>query len=232
MTIYLFLPLIMKPTLLSFFIFLLFSMPLLWAQTDNSSTKSVIHKNNGEEIDAIILEITETEVRYRPLDNPLGPDYTLHKSSIFKVVFPNGKEEVYFGKTFTNTPNRNIKGLEIGESAQDANGVRLSSQEMQDLRFKAIRDANQFYEPRGIWVATSLTTFLIWPAGLATTLGTSLTPPAIHRLNIRDNKLFDNPVYFEAYRQEARRMKSRKAWTGFGIGAGAFLLLLLVSVAP
>ncbi len=223
-------PLIMKVTIL-FSLFFLASV-LALAQTNESTNKSVIHKNNGEEIDAIIIEITETEVRYRTFDNQLGPNYVLQKSSIFKIVFPNGKEEVYFGKTFTNEQNKNIKGLEVVETPQNTGAPRYSSQEIKDFQFQAIRDANQYYEPRGVWVATSLTTFFFWPAGIITTVATSLTPPAMHRLNIRDNKLLDNPYYFDTYKHTARQMKSRKAWTGFGIGAGAFLLLLLVTSTP
>jgi hypothetical protein len=45
---------------------------------------------NGTEIQAVISEITTNVVKYKRFDNPTGPNFTLNKSQISKVVYQNG----------------------------------------------------------------------------------------------------------------------------------------------
>jgi len=54
-----------------------------------------IYRKNGQAINCKILEIGTETVTYKPTDNPTGPDYTIDKSRIKKVVFENGKEETF-----------------------------------------------------------------------------------------------------------------------------------------
>lgn len=54
----------------------------------------VISLKNGEEINAKILEIGQTEIKYKKCDNLDGPTYIIPKSSATKIKFSNGTTEV------------------------------------------------------------------------------------------------------------------------------------------
>jgi HKD family nuclease len=47
-------------------------------------------------------------------------------------------------------------------------------------------------------------------------------------LNIPDNELTKNSEYKKAYSEQAHKIKKKKVWTNFGIGSGAWVLLLLL----
>lgn len=54
----------------------------------------VIALKNGEEINAKILEISQTEIKYKKCDNLDGPTYIIPKSNATKIKFSNGTTEV------------------------------------------------------------------------------------------------------------------------------------------
>ena len=54
-----------------------------------------IYRKNGQIVNCKIIEIGTETVTYKPTDNPTGPDYSIDKSRIKKVVFENGKEETF-----------------------------------------------------------------------------------------------------------------------------------------
>ncbi|MDP1745394.1 MAG: DUF4190 domain-containing protein, partial [Bacteroidota bacterium] len=54
----------------------------------------VIALKNGEEINAKVLEITQTEIKYKRCDNLDGPTFIILKSNATKIKFSNGTTEV------------------------------------------------------------------------------------------------------------------------------------------
>ncbi|HEY0896384.1 MAG TPA: hypothetical protein VGE15_07530 [Sphingobacteriaceae bacterium] len=56
-----------------------------------------IYKKNNEVIEARISEIGTAEIRYRLSGDPEGPVYVLEKDRIARVVFANGRTEVFAG---------------------------------------------------------------------------------------------------------------------------------------
>lgn len=80
-------------------IFLLLLMTLCaW---NAMQAQDVIHKKNGETIQAKVMEVDEDKVKYRIFDEPDGPTYTIDKSLLQKIVFQSGRTEV-FQDNFTN----------------------------------------------------------------------------------------------------------------------------------
>jgi hypothetical protein len=55
-----------------------------------------IYKKNGEVIEATIVEIGETEIKYKLFNDLNGPTYVLDKDRLKKTVYQNGREETYF----------------------------------------------------------------------------------------------------------------------------------------
>lgn len=54
----------------------------------------VISLKNGEEINAKVLEISQTEIKYKKCDNLDGPTFIIPKSNATKIKFSNGTTEV------------------------------------------------------------------------------------------------------------------------------------------
>lgn len=54
-----------------------------------------IYKKGGEVVDATISEVGTDEIKYKIYKNPEGPVYTIEKARILKVVYQNGRTEVY-----------------------------------------------------------------------------------------------------------------------------------------
>jgi len=57
--------------------------------------QDVITKKNGDEIQALVQEIGDLEVKYKKFDNPNGPNYTLKKEEIFMIKYANGSRDVF-----------------------------------------------------------------------------------------------------------------------------------------
>ena len=53
-----------------------------------------ITKTTGDSIPAKVLEITSSEIKYKKVDNPNGPTYSVLKSDIFYIRYENGSTEI------------------------------------------------------------------------------------------------------------------------------------------
>ncbi|QDA60443.1 hypothetical protein [Hymenobacter jejuensis] len=58
-----------------------------WAQ-------DVLTKQNGDELQVKVLEISPTEVKYKRTDNPDGPLISVRKSEVFMIRYANGTKEI------------------------------------------------------------------------------------------------------------------------------------------
>lgn len=54
----------------------------------------LIIKTNSEKIEALIQEVSETELRYKKVGNPNGPVYVVKISEISTIIYANGEVEV------------------------------------------------------------------------------------------------------------------------------------------
>ena len=71
-----------------------------------ASAQDVITLKSGDEIQAKVTEVGQTEVKYKRFDNPDGPTYTVNKSDIFMVKYQNGQKDVFKDEQ----PAQNNKG--------------------------------------------------------------------------------------------------------------------------
>ena len=81
-----------------FLLFIVFctSISSLFAQ-------DVITLKNGKDIEAIVQEIGDVDVKYKKVENPNGPNYSLKKADIFMIRYANGSKDVFVEDT---TPQR------------------------------------------------------------------------------------------------------------------------------
>ena len=61
----------------------------------SAEAQDVIHKKNGKTIEAKIVELGTTEIKYRQFSEPDGPIYVEEKENITKIVFQDGRTEFY-----------------------------------------------------------------------------------------------------------------------------------------
>lgn len=57
-------------------------------------SQDLIVKKNGDEIQAIVKEITINEIKYKRFDNPEGPLISLAKEDVFMIKYQNGTTEI------------------------------------------------------------------------------------------------------------------------------------------
>ncbi|MDR2083424.1 MAG: hypothetical protein LBP67_00285 [Bacteroidales bacterium] len=87
---------------LSLLLFLtIFGVTLCYAQ-------DVITKQNGEDIQAKVVEIGSNEVKYKKFDNQDGPIYSIPTSEILMIRYENGSNEVFSTKKEVVTTSTTI----------------------------------------------------------------------------------------------------------------------------
>lgn len=60
-----------------------------------SHAQDLITTKDGSDIQAVILEVTSSEVKYKKYSNPDGPIFTMPKSEILIVRYENGENDVF-----------------------------------------------------------------------------------------------------------------------------------------
>lgn len=64
--------------------------------------QDVINYQNGGQMQAKILEISETEIKFKKFSNLEGPVYTIGKNTVTSILFENGETEVFENQTVVN----------------------------------------------------------------------------------------------------------------------------------
>ena len=87
----------------------------IWAQ-------DIIVTNDAKKIEAKILEVSNSEIRYKEKDNLDGPTFVLGTNEISSVIYSNGKVVLYSQTTSTASPQEKISTEQqptIDESTAD-----------------------------------------------------------------------------------------------------------------
>ena len=64
--------------------------------------QDVINYQNGGQMQAKILEISETEIKFKKFSNLEGPVYTIGKNTVTSIMFENGETEVFGNQPVVN----------------------------------------------------------------------------------------------------------------------------------
>ena len=172
-------------------------------------SQDVITQKSGEDIQAKILEINQTDVKYKKFDNQNGPTFTLLKSDILMIRYENGTKDI-----FNQTE-------EVKAESKTSN---------EDMRMKGKKDSEMNYKGKKSGAGwTAATTVLFSPIiGVIPAAACASSEPSDQNLNYRDNELMKDYEYNKAYVEQAHKTKKKKVWTSFGVGSGAWLLLILL----
>ena len=75
------------------------------------SAQDIITKNDGTDIQAKVLEVEQSQVKYKKFTNLEGPTYTISLSDILMITYENGEREMYNSKKETAKPSSLPQGL-------------------------------------------------------------------------------------------------------------------------
>lgn len=81
---------------------------LMFISTVVATAQDKIYKTGGEVLEAKVIEIGSTEIKYKVFANLNGPTYTIGKNQVLKITYENGKTETF----------------ESGQSAMISTGIK------------------------------------------------------------------------------------------------------------
>ena len=187
--------------------YLLILLAVLGAQL--VMAQDVIVKINGEELQARVLEITTTDVMYLSADTTDTLNYRIAKTEVFMIRFANGTKEVF---------QENLPGT-VAATATIVDPALMYEQGRQDARLH--------YNGTGAMLGSAASVFVAGPVG---PIIIGAVKPRAKNNNMLQPDLAQNPDYKRGYEKQAHNRKIGKAALGFGIGTGASIMYLLLSV--
>ena len=185
-------------------------------------SQDVITKKTGEDIQAKILEVGQTEIKYKRFDNSEGPSFTISKSDVLMIRYSNGTKDIFALEKTASSAEKTASSAEKTASSAE------SESKAEDLCEQGKSDAKINYKGKKSGAGwTTATTILFSPLiGVIPAVACSLSEPNDDNLNYKDSKLMKNNTYNQCYRDQAHKTKKRKVWGNFGIGAGVWILIV------
>jgi hypothetical protein len=154
-------------------------------------SQDIITKKSGEEIQAKILEVNPTNVKYKRFDYLDGPIFTLLKSDIAMILYQNGVKEL-----FNDNEQKSPVSI-VSPAPSVARG---------DLYLQGQKDARRYYKKyKGAGTGTLITSLLSPLVGLIPAIACSSTTPKESNLNYPNAELFKQADYKEGYIQQAKK---------------------------
>lgn len=181
---------------------LLSILPLLLLY-HNSWCQDVITRRNGDTLSAKVLKVNPDIVEYkRPGGMDTGSLY-MPVSEIMTITYQNGVKD-----SFNEAESHIYKGNYYGSMRLEERGKD---------------DAQHYYKGYRSAKTAAIITSLFMPYGLVPVAVIASVKPRYNRYNNLDcpyPELMDKADYRMSYEKEAFRMKKKKTWGGFWIGAG------------
>lgn len=172
--------------------------------------QDIITKKTGAEIKTKILEVGQSEIKYKKTDNLDGPTYTILKSDVIMIIYENGTNDVFFEE----------KKNENTTSENESN---------RDLFPKGQSDALRHYRGYKYAGTGTLLVSLISPViGLIPAITCSTTLPKEKNLNYTDPDLMKKRDYYYGYTDRAKKIKQRKIWSNWGIAFAVNIVAFVI----
>jgi len=173
-------------------------------------SQDTITKKSGEDIQAKVLEVTLTEIKYKKFENQNGPTYSILKSNVQMIIYENRTKDIFNeGKQYESIP---------------APGPSTS-----DLYIQGQRDASKYYRGyKGAGTGTLITSLVSPLVGLIPAIACSAAQPKEINLNYPNVDLMKDPNYYDGYTQRSKKIKQGKIWTNWGIGLGVNLVAAII----
>ena len=169
-------------------------------------SQDVITTRSGESIQARVLEVGQTEIKYKKFDNLEGPVYWILKSVVLMVKYENGTVDVF----------------KVEKKNADSSAVVSLTE---NLFMKGQVDATKYYTKyKGAGTGTLIASLVSPLIGLIPAIACSSIKPREINLDYPNPALMKNPDYYLGYTQKAKKIKQGKVWLNWGIGFGVNLV--------
>lgn len=191
---------------------------LSFAFASSAFAQEKVILTDGTELSVKILEIDNTNIKYKKIDLPEGPVFNILKEQIFKITYTNGKSEVFQ----QNLPALKPQATDNKKTDQPfiPNGVITDA----NMYLRGQTDAKNYYKAPMTTIGGVLIGGL---GGTLAPLGGVLLPmtysaivassPVNVRKNFSETDLLKNASYIAGYNDEAYRKKIRNLYLGAGI---------------
>jgi len=181
------------------YVLTIIAITLTWTY---SFSQDVITTKSGKNIQAKVIEVGLTEIKYKMVNNLDGPIYSILKSDVIMTRYENGIVELYKEDQKPGTP----------EQASPSNDSMLK---------QGMADAAKYYKSyTGAGTGTLLTSLVSPLAGLIPAIACSSTMPKDKNLHYPNTVLMNNPDYYLGFTQKAKKIKQGRVWLNWGIGFG------------
>ena len=197
--------------------------------------QDVIFQTSGMNLVVNIVDESSEKVYYKSLEEGDESLYFIDKSEIKRIRYQDGRvksisEEDYFETPESAAPYSaaETQEQERGQSISFGEGAAMAN-EIGSGYPLGVAHAQTYYRGHVAAGTGTLIVSLLSPlVGLLPALITASTSPKEHNFTYPQASLTKNVDYKSGYAHEARRIKSRRVWTNWGIGLGVNLILVLV----
>lgn len=112
-------------------IFLMLILALTFMQM--LQAQDIIITKQSERIDAKVIEVSETEVKYKKQNNSDGPAFVIKTSKISSIIYANGEVQLYYPEQPLESIKKGNKAIDQIDSQTDRqytqdNGMQFSSE--------------------------------------------------------------------------------------------------------
>lgn len=115
----------------------------------NIVAQDIIVTTNAQRIDAKILEVSKTEIRYKEADNLDGPTFVIETKEISSIIYANGKVTLYNNTTSVENNAENISTSEekpvISKQVDGNATILLLTGETIDAQIKDMNSSSVTY---------------------------------------------------------------------------------------
>ncbi len=192
-------------------------------------SQDTIVKITKDTLQAKILEVGLSEIRYKRFDNPEGPVFVISKSEIVLIRYENGSTDS-FPSTQTTPPT--ATGIAASNNVSPKNEINQAPiLSPEQLKMKGQKDATRHYDGyKGAGTGTLVTSLVSPVLGLIPAISCASTKPQSQNLNYPDPDLMTNYSYRSGYVARAKQIKQGRVWTNWGIGLGVNFILALALI--
>ena len=125
--------------------FALIATASLWAQ-------DIIVTRDAQKIEAKILEVSKTEIKYKEKDNQNGPTFVLETKEIGSIIYSNGKVVVYNQETAATTcKETEDKSAQVSKQIE-AQTIKATSEKAASTSTSSTSQSGRIYRDNGSYM--------------------------------------------------------------------------------
>lgn len=204
----------------------------VWAQ----QKPDVIVRRNGEKIEGFVRQIRENDIYYGQANMPEDVFRTISINDVAAILYHDGKVQTFTQEpspapTAAPTPAQPGQPTQyVDNFATPAPPAEPAKPNANQLYAQGFADSKVHYTRySGAVSGTIFVTLLVNPIiGLIPAIACSSTTPKQFRLDVPIKETSSDPNYMMGYRAGAKKKKSAKVWTGFGIGVAVYIPLIIL----